>query len=268
MRGCFLFISCAILMVCFSSCWKDDTPPVVYVGGTGLQLTRIQQGTDPATDTVFKIIYNGNNISRIYDSIFAGSFAFTDALNVFYNGDLLQSVSDLNGGLSATYSYDPAMRLKEIDINFFGEIDNYYYTYTGNNVSQKRWFSDFSKGTKPVLYQTSNYTVTNGNITEAKTYDSLNTLTSDVTFTYNSQPHAALFKQLALLDLGDFLFLNDFEGFGIGGCDTYFNANMMAGYTNGSNNTSFPNTLNANQMPLEIIDKASEYTFTWQFSYW
>ena len=231
-------------------------------------MVRIQQGTDPATDTVFKILYNGNNISQIYDSIFAGSLDYSDGLNVFYNGNLLQTVSDFNGKLSATYTYDSAERLKEVDINFFGEIDDYYYTYTGNNISQKKWFSDFSQGTTPVLYQTSNYTVSNGNITEAKTYDSLNTLISDVTFNYNSQPHPPLFRQLALLDLGDFLFLNDFEGYGIGGCDTYFNANMMTGYTNGATIATLTHTLNGNQLPVEITDNAPGYTFTWQFSYW
>jgi hypothetical protein len=116
MRVCFLFIFYTMLLMSFSSCWKGDTPSVIYVGGTGTQLVRIQQGTDPATDTVFKILYNGNNISQIYDSIFAGSLDYSDGLNVFYNGNLLQTVSDFNGKLSATYTYDSAERLKEVDI--------------------------------------------------------------------------------------------------------------------------------------------------------
>jgi hypothetical protein len=261
-------IHCFILLVCFISCKKESGANNSGTGGNGTQLIRIQQGINPKTDTVFKLTYKDSNIASIFDSIFGGYTNLHDTLNTVYAGSMLQSAADAAGSIKASYIYDGNGLLTEIDANVYGENDKYLYTYTGNNVSQKTWYSDFGEGGTLVLYQTIEYTVADGNITEAKRYNASNTLMTDVTFTYTAQIHSAIFKQLALLDIGDFLGFNDFEGFDIGGCDTYFNADMMSGYTYGTTVAMFPDILNANQLPVKIIDTdGPDYIFTWQFSY-
>jgi len=259
----------------FSSC-KKDSPSSGGSSNTGIgtKLVRIQQGTDPTTDTVFKIIYSGDNIAKIYDSIFAGTIEPDTLSTIFINGTLV-SASD-ESGFSANYSYNSSSQISTIDAMVVGEHDVYTYTYNNGILAQKTWSSDLGRGGTPTLYVTSKYTVTNGNITEIKEYENGNDLFDDLTLTYSSQIQPAVFKQLALLNIGNILGLDHILGFDSYTFDSFLNTNLVTGCSEGgsSGNATFTNTFNAQQQPVKIVTNIPE-TFsgftvglsTWFFTY-
>jgi hypothetical protein len=257
----------------FSSCKKDSS---TSGGGgntaTGTKLVRIQQGTDPTTDTVFKIIYSGNNIAKIYDSIYAGVVE-PDTLSTTYVNGTLVSASDQEG-FSANYSYNGSGQISTIDAMVAGEHDVYTYTYNSGVLAQKTWSSDFGQGGSPTLYETFKYTMTNGNITEWKQYDNGNNLLVDLTLTYSSQAQPAAFKQLGLLNIGNLLGLDNILGFDAYSFDGFLNTNLVTGCSEGGVSATFTNTFNAQQLPVKIVTNIPE-TFsgftvdlsTWFFAY-
>jgi YD repeat-containing protein len=256
----------------FSSCKKSDTSSSGPGGSSGSQLVRIQQGTDPTTDTVFKINYSGNNIRNIYDSIYYGSTFDPDTLTATYAGGLLVLAADADGEVSATYTYNGSGQLTEEDEMAFGQHNVYQYTYASGVVSQKTWSTDNGQGGAVTLSNTYKYTVSNGNLSEIKTYDAGNSLVNDMTFTYGSQANP--FKQLALLNLGNILGLDNIAGADFASFDTYFDANVLTGYTQSGNTATVTNTFNSQQQPVKIVNSVPDSfigvsigTYTWQFSY-
>jgi YD repeat-containing protein len=269
-------ISFFAFLLCFTACKKASTPSSNNTGGVGTQLVRIQQGTDPTEDTVLKIVYTGNNIHYIYDSVFDGDTSTPDTLYATYDGSgKLISAAD-NGNVSATYTYNSSGMLTQIDNMQFGEHEIYNYTYTGGVISQKTWATDAGQGGTPILYRVSNYTVTNGNISEIKLYDRANNLQDDLTFTYGSQAQSATFKQLGLLNIGNLLGIDNFSGFDDYSLDSYFNSNVINSFTEVSSGSvaTFTNTFNSGQLPVKIvnnipgtINSGTSGLFTWFFTY-
>ena len=272
MKRISIWLSTFLLLMNFLSCKKDSGTPGAPLGGT--QLFRIQEGTDPATDTVFKIAYAGNNMSYIYDSIFDGGSGMPDTLFATYNSSGQLQKASFSQDIIVTYIYNSNGLLTEIDDNVLGENEIYQYTYVNGIISKKTWSSDLGQGGAPMLYLTYNYTLTGGNITEIKTYDNTNTLQSDIRLSYGAQTHSNTFKQLALLNVENILNLDNFEGFDNGSFDTYFDKNVLTGFNDGTSAATLTNTINEQILPSEIVSNVpspfnGQYTgtFTWKFGY-
>lgn len=250
------------LIFFIASCKKDTgTGGGQQSGGT--TLFRIQEGTDPdiVNDTVYLISYNSSGkISQMLDSL------YQDSLVATYDGSgNLSTVNDV-GAFSlgnSSFTYDANNLLTQINCSVAGENDQYVFEYANGIVSKKSYYSDLGLGGSLQLYSYDVYTVSNGNITDMKEYDAANNLTSETKFTYGSQANP--FKLFGLFNFGNRLGTQDIISY-----ETYFNKNILAGYSIvGGATATATNTFNSNQKPTEIImnDQVNQWLLTWQFSY-
>jgi YD repeat-containing protein len=203
-----IFVS-AILMSCHKEPVKQTT--------IGTQLVRIQQGTDPATDTVYHISYNNvNKIDKITDSTNYTTY------NAVYNanGKLVKVLSSV---FSAEYSYDATGLLTGMTTNIAGVQEQFVIAYNNGIITEKKWYTDVFGGGTLSLWETFKYTVTDGNITNIKEYRSDSSLVSDKELRYDFQPNP--FKELSLFNFGNILGASE-----IFNTDTYFNRNILYGY--------------------------------------
>jgi YD repeat-containing protein len=246
-------------LVVLYSCKKDIGQPSdgPTIGGL---LVRIQQGTDPniANDTVYHITYNSlNRIKAIIDSI------GQDTLTAFYDtAGRLAGITETFGS-TALLSYDSAGRLTAIDYYLAGSREQYTFTYANGIVSRKYYNSDLGMGGSLIPQEYFDYTVSGGNITEIKEYNTSGTLLSDKTMSYGSEPNP--FKDLGMFNFANILGTDDIINF-----ETYFNQNISNGFAmTGGSNAVTTNTFNNQEKPLKIVinDQIKSWLLTWQFSY-
>jgi hypothetical protein len=249
------------LLILFSSCKKNTNSGTGGQTGTGI-LTRIQEGTDPniSNDTVYLLSYNSlNKISVILDSLYQDSLVATyDA-----SGNLIEVDDNGTYGLgSSSFTYNANNVLTEIDAVVAGEKDQYLFAYTNGVVSKKTYNSDFGQGGALQLYSYDVYTVTGGNITDMKEYDASNNLTSETTFTYG--PQANPLKLIGLFNFGNRLGTSDIAAY-----ETFFNKNILTGFSISGQTATMTNSFNSKQQLTGIIDNDQIYqgVFTWLFSY-
>ncbi len=253
----FLTILSSLLVCCNKQADKQ------MVNNKGTQLVRIQQGTDPATDTVNLISYNTQNkIEMITDSTNDVS------LNASYNAQGRLSGINTTFSFNASYTYDGNGLLTEVNTDVVGVHDQYIITYNNGVIAEKKWYTQVNVSGPPSLWETFKYTVTDGNITDIKEYRYDGTLISDKELDYDLEPNP--FKELSLFNFANVLGTDE-----IFNLDTYFNKNILHGYAvngfNESNNNLYDNVGNSdNLITIESFVPAQngDYTFlTWQFSY-
>jgi hypothetical protein len=250
----------AALLLLFSACKKESN------SGGGSQgsgsLIRVQEGTDPniANDTVYLLSYNAEKkISVFLDSLYQDSLvASYDA-----SGNLIEVDDNGSNGLgSSSLTYNANNQLTEIDEVVAGEKNQYLFTYTNGIVSKKTYNTDFGSGEALQLYSYDNYTLTAGNITDMKEYDASNNLTSETTFTYG--PQANPFQQIGLFNFGNRLGTSDIAAY-----ETFFDKNILTGFSISGQSATMTNSFNSSQQLTRVIDNDQIYQgiFTWIFSY-
>lgn len=260
---CLLLLS-FLLLVC---CNKKADDPIVQPKET--KLARIQQGVDPATDTVYLISYNKQGkIDMIRDSTHHVS------LNASYDArGRLSNISTIFS-FNASYTYDANDLLTEINTEVVGQHDQYIFTYNNGVIAEKKWYSEISPGAGLSLWATFKYTVTDGNITNIKEYRSGGFLASDKDLEYDLEPNP--FKELSLFNFANVLGADKIFNF-----ETYFNKNILYTYSvngigatdgNAENDNLYDNAVDSDHL-LSIttfVDwgNAVDYNFyTWLFSY-
>jgi len=257
-KCCLLFI-CSSFLVC---CKKEPTQKTVTTGDA--RLVRIQQGTDPATDTVYHIFYNNiNKIEMITDSTNYVTF------NSSYNAKgQLTGVAMLNA-FSAEYSYDATGLLTGINMEIAGEQEQFAITYNNGIIAEKKWYVEVSTGGSLSLFETFKYTVTDGNITNIKEYRYDGSLVSDKELRYGFEPNP--FRELSLFNFANVLGADE-----IFNIDTYFNRNILEGYVIDSNSYASNDNLyegansdNLTRIEAFVPNSTPEgfESLTWQFFY-
>jgi hypothetical protein len=217
----------------FASCNKASTQTSTPGGGSGSRVLKIQEGTDPSTDSLYLFHYTGS--SGLADYVVDSSTGYpgsndTDLLSY----DSYGRISALNSsyGGSQTFSFNPNGTLAEIDGN--GYTDNYIFTYTGTAVTGMQ---DVIPGSG--TYETYNYTVNNaGDVTEV-IGNRGGSQVSDITYTYTSRSNT-LFNLEAL---GSYYGTN-FWGLSSEGFPAILSAHLPASYTDGTNSVTYTYTYN------------------------
>ncbi len=259
-----------VLLLGVTACSKNTSietpffPPDTTASPTTTgKIVRIQQGTDPdlANDSVYKISYTTTGkIKALLDSI------NQDSLIAGYDASgHLTSITDKNDPtFNAAFTYDVTSgALTQEDYMLAGSHEQYKFAYTNGVVSLKSYLSDLGQGGTPTLQESYAYTVTNGNITDIKTYSATNSPISHITLTYG--PQANPFQQLALFNYGGRLGTDN-----IFNEETFFNKNILTGTTiNSSAAATNTNTFNANGYisNINVIDLLQDNDYTWSFSY-
>jgi hypothetical protein len=250
----------AALLLLFSACKKDSNP------GGGSQasgtLIRIQEGTDPniVNDTVYLLSCNAQKkITVILDSLYQDSLlASYDA-----SGNLIEVDDNGTYGLgSSSLTYNTNNQLTEIDEVVAGQKNQYLFTYTNGIVSKKTYNTDFGSGAALQLYSYDIYTVSAGNITDMKEYDASSNLTSETTFSYG--PQANPLQLIGLFNFGNRLGTSDIAAY-----ETYFNKNILTGFSISGQTATMTNSFNSSQQLTRVLDNNQIYqgVFTWLFSY-
>jgi hypothetical protein len=237
------------------SCKKSSTTPNTP---SGSNLVRIQEGIDPdiTNDTVYLVRYNSSGqITSINDSL------NVDSLTASYDANNnLTNWHDLYG-ISTSFSYN-GNQLTQIDQELAGSHEQFVFTYTNNILSKMNYNSDLGSGGSVSPYGYFLITMTGGNITEEKGYTNGGVLQEDITFTYGSQ--ANFFQKLSLFDVGGTLGSDD-----IFNQLTWFNKNLVTGFSQGGMTATSTYTFNSSGQPTHVVthDPINVGVFTWQFSY-
>jgi len=245
------------LFVLAVSCKKDNNSTNNNQTGNG-SLVRIQQGTDPniSFDTVFLINYDASShISSIVDSLYKDTLFVTS--NAAGNP---VSVTETYG-FSATYIYDVTGVLTQVDYTLAGSHEQDIFEYSNGVISKRTHNSNLGSG--PVSIQGSyTYTVAGGNITDIKEYDLNGSFVKETTCTYGTETNA--FKPLSLLNLGNIMGTENFLNL-----ETYFNKNMLAGFSINGDAVSNAYSTYSSQEIVRVVstDYINFYLFTWLLSY-
>lgn len=257
MKNRLLLISCIVSLITITSCKKENNSSNPNPG-TGTNLVRIQQGTDPdiTNDTVYLISYaDSSRISSIVDSVNQDTlFITTDA-----GGNPLTVTETY--GYTASYTYDGNGVLQRLDYNMAGSHEQDVFTYTNGVLSKRTHNSNLGSG--PVSIQGSfTYTFSGGNITDIKEYDLNGTFVQETTCSYGTQTNNL--KTISLLNLGNILGTESFMSL-----ETWFNKNLVTGYAANGATVSNVYTNNNNQQPAHVVstDNINDYLFTWNFLY-
>lgn len=250
----------AFLGLILPSCQKElGFDQTTEPGKTGL-LTRIQQGINPDLneDTIYLLKYNASNkLIQIVDSV------YQDTLNITHdaNGNIKTATWTWIGA-AATYTYNSSQQIQEINYTI-SSPEKLTFQYANGVISKGSFYLDpGSTGVASLLWNTFDFTVTAGNVTNLKVYDKNGTLVSDLTLTYGTQLNP--FKELALLNMANYMGFN--ELFDI---NAIFSKNISTGYTTGSTVGKTQYTFNTGQQPTKAVCTANSYpdVYTWMFQY-
>lgn len=260
MRIATLLTVTAFVGLTFTSCQKElgfDQPTEPGKGGL---LTRIQQGINPDLneDTVYLLKYNASNkLIQIVDSL------YQDTLNITYDASgNIKSGTWTWVGIPINYIYNSSNQIQEVNYNIFG-AEKLTFQYAGGVISKGSFFVDpGTTGVASLLWNTFEFTVTAGNVTNLKVYDKNGTLASDLTLTYGTQLNP--FKELALLNMANYMGFN--ELFDI---NAIFSKNISTGYTVATTTGKTQYTFNTSQQPTKAVCTANSYSdvYTWMFQY-
>lgn len=226
-----------------------------------VKLVRIQQGNDPnlANDTIWRINYNtAGRISSIVDSIFG------DSLAGIYNaaGRLIQVTYVV---YDTRFKYDANGLLTEITHSGFGDTTKNVFTYNNGVIAKNSYYTQSIINGQLELFMETFYTVSGGNIVNAKeVYVSGGTF-MDQTFEYSTEPNT--FKELALFNFNNRMGLFNFASF-----ETYFNKNLVKKLTlNAQPVEQFENNFifNSNNLITKIVSVHSPnpWQLTWFLDY-
>lgn len=257
---CLLLITMAII----SCSKKDDAKPDDQSPNPteGTLLLRLQQGFG-SDDTVYLFSYDANKrVSSVLDSTSSDKFEVVPAYD--NAGNLSSLVEKYHGSTypAGTFKYNADNLLTEVNFSQFGSPARYVYEYTNSVLSKKSYYTvtNLNSPTTLNLAGYFTYEVTNGNITNRKAYNSTGTLLGETIITYTSDTN--VFKPLSLLNFRN--------GIGLGGLaddEKFFNNNLIAGFSEGGNQTKYTYTYNNNKRLTKVVINTSYGVYTRMLSY-
>lgn len=275
MKRCHLFVLLLPVFILFGSCKKEKDcsgkPPAAPKGN----LIRIQQGISAnlANDTVKIISYDSlDRIRTVVDSIYKDTmYAYYDAsgrlarivqIKHYTSNNISYLITD-----SAQFTYNANGLLIQYDFTNNGQKNRYAFEYNNGVLIKNNFYLDGGSGGPLILWRIFTYEVTGGNITDVKEYTASNSLVDETKFTYGSQLNP--FKNISLFNFANKLGTGEVINY-----ETYFNHNILTGYTNNTSTVNITNSFNDLQKPVKIVsmydylsDKQFDYIFTRFFTY-
>jgi len=260
MKRSHVFVLFLPVFILLGSCKKEKDyagkPPAQTKGN----LIRIQQGisADLVKDTVKLISYDAaGKIRTVIDSIYKDTmYAYYDEAGriskiVKMRPYTFNNISYLNTD-SAQFTYNASGLLVQYDFTVVGQKDRYIFEYNNGVLIKSNFYLDAGRGGQLFLWRTFTYEVTGGNITNVKEYTASNSLVNETKYTHGSQLNP--FKNISLFNFGNFLGTDEVISY-----ETYFNHNILTGYTNNTTMVNISNSFNDLQKPAKIV---SMYDFS------
>jgi hypothetical protein len=241
-----------------ASCKKENATTNNNPSNSSTKLVRIQEGTDPDlnNDSVYLFKYDDSSrLTGIVDSL----NQYTTTVTSNSQGNPL-TVND-GFGQTASFTYDANGVLTQLDYMMAGSHEQDVFEYSGGVLSKRTHNTNLGSGPLK-LSETFTYIFTGGNITSMSEFDLNGTLVQTTTLTYGNTPNNL--KLLGLLNYGNLRGAQT-----IANLETYFNKNLLTGYTQNSLTNTNTYTLNTSQQPVHIVtnDNIEGGVYTWYFSY-
>jgi hypothetical protein len=258
MKRSHLFVLLLPVFILFGSCRKEKDCSCNPPARKG-NLIRIQQGISAnlANDTVKLISYDSlNRIRTVVDSIYKDTmYAYYDA-----SGRLSRIVQIRHDSFntshistdSARFTYNATGLLVQYDFTNAGEKDRYIFEYNNGVLTKNNFYLDAGRGGPLFLWRTFTYEVTGGNITDVKEYTTSNSLVNETKYTYGPQLNP--FKDISLFNFANKLGTDEVISY-----ETYFNHNILTGYTNNAITVNITNLFNDLQKPAKIVSMYDFY---------
>ena len=257
MKTKFLLLAFSASLLTIVSCKKENNASNNNPSSTS-KLVRIQQGSDPDlnNDTVYLFTYDDSSrITSFLDSV----NQYTTQVTCNASGNPL-TVDD-GFGETASFTYDANGVLTKLDYIMAGSHEQDLFEYAGGALTKRTHNTNLGSGPLK-LSETFTYTFNAGNISAINEYDLNGTLVRTTTLTYSNAPNNL--KILSLLNYGNMMGAET-----IANLDTYFNKNLMTGYTQSGLTNTNVYSMNTSQQPVHIVttDNIEGDIFTWYFSY-
>lgn len=228
------------------SCSKDKDSGGDPITAESANFVTFTQGTDPASDTVYKVTFDASNrISRLVDS-----YDPPDTLTTTYDANSnLVVLTERYDGEDDNYNYTYNSSNQLTQYTYWGG-EKYVFSYTNGVIAKKEHYSNNS------LFETFVYTVADGNITDIKVYSSASALKYEVTLTYTSDDN--VLKGLYYVN-GEYNMLGMNYDLGMEPC---FCKNLLASYTINGVVTTYTYTFNANKHLTKYVASSPESIYT------
>lgn len=243
-----------MLAIAFVSCSKKDDKTSPEGGNTTKYYTRLQQGVNPATDTVFLIGFDTQH--RV-------EFVKDSNRNEIWNTEFdkagnITSVIDTYDGLDfvVKFTYNDSNQLIQAEDVTPSFTQQFKFEYADGRLSKKYAYVKYDGSNDFELYGYYTYTLVGGNITSMKEYKPDDTFVAETKFTYTKDEN--VLKPLAYVN-------NYYNNLGlneVADLEALFNTNLIAGFTKGSVKTEYTYSYNNNKQLVSFVEKRDEGVFT------
>jgi glycosidase len=240
--------------ITFVSCKKDDNGKTTPVETNSKYFKRLQQGTNPADDTVFLVGYDAQkNVESVKDS----ADGETWTANFDKEGNVVAVVNTYDGeDYTVRFTYNVNKQLIQAEDVSAAFTQRFTFEYADGRVARKNAYTKYDGSNDFELYRYYTYNLVGGNITSKKEYSPAGDLLKETKYTYTGDENGL--KSLAYINnYYNYLGLDD-----VADLESLFNKNLIATRTEDGIKTDYVYTYNPDKQLTAFVVKNADAVYT------